>query len=98
MARTELKDILDLNHDGIIENEDVELFEKINQTKNRPRLAWSAMISMIVVTIVMFLPYVTEARITSMKDILEVFYISQASIVGFYMGASTYLDAKLNKN
>lgn len=89
--------ISDVNNDGVVDQVDAEIIEKVYHTTNQTILAWAAMVSMLVVTLTMFTPFVTDSRIVAMKDILEVFYIAQASVIGFFMGASTYLNVKSNQ-
>ena len=90
---------VDLNHDGNVSDQEMNHFEKINQLqlandrdRNHIKLAWAAMISIIVVTLLLFTPFVQTDKITALKDIIELFYIAQASVIGFYMGAKTYLE------
>lgn len=95
----------DCDGDGTISQSDVALAEQISRIellerkdKNQVRLAWVAMISMIVVTIIQFIPWITDSRITSLKDTLDLFYIAQASVIGFYVGAKTYLTRTLRQD
>ena len=90
---------VDLDHDGKVSDQEVNHYEKINQVRlekhrdqNHIRLAWAAMISIIIVTLLLFTPFVGVEKITALNDIIELFYIAQTSIIGFYMGAKTYLD------
>ena len=92
-------DKVDLDHDGKVSEQEVAQFEKISQAHlanerdhNHIRLAWAAMMSIIVVTFLLFTPFVTVEKIAALKEIIDLFYIAQASVIGFYMGAKTYLD------
>lgn len=94
-----MMDKVDLDHDGKISEQEVIQFEKLSKTRlendrdqNHIRLAWAAMISIIVITLLLFTPFVSVEKIIALKEILDLFYIAQASVIGFYMGAKTYLD------
>ena len=69
-----------------------ELSRNEQRDQNHIKLAWTSMISIVVVTLLLFTPFVSIERIIALKDILDLFYIAQTSIIGFYMGAKTYLD------
>ena len=59
------KELVDLNQNGIVDEEDVKNYERICEVdaklirdKTQIALAWVAMISMVVVTLLLFLPLV----------------------------------------
>ena len=90
---------VDLNHDGRVSDQEIANYEKINNLQlahtrdcNHIKLAWVAMVSIVGVTLLLFTPFVDPEKIIALQEIIELFYIAQASIVGFYMGAKTYLD------
>lgn len=56
--------------------------------KNRRRMAWISLISILLVTAVMIF-YVPEARLTKLETVITWFYMVMASIVGAYMGFAT---------
>jgi formate hydrogenlyase subunit 4 len=51
-----------------------------------------AMISMIVFTVALFLPVVSESRVSALADLLGLFYIAQAGVVGAYMGVTAWMS------
>lgn len=61
--------------------------------KNRRRMAWVALVSILVVTILAFF-IVAESRLKLLGDVINMFYLSMASIVGAYVGFAT-LDKKV---
>jgi len=76
----------------------VDLQNKIQLLKrkdiNQGALAWAAMISMTLVTGLLFCPRIPDTRITILKDILDLYYVTQASIIGMYMGAKAFMNRK----
>lgn len=61
---------------------------------NQVWLAWAAMISMSVVTGLLFCPFIPDARILAVKDILDLYYVAQASVIGMYMGAKAFMNRR----
>jgi len=59
---------------------------------NQKKMAWIAMFSMIGFTVFMFLPIVGDNRITILTEIATLFYISQAGVVGAYMGSEALVN------
>ena len=68
--------------------------EKKEKMEAQKRMAWVAMISMIVFTALVFLPIFPDARIKALSDLFGLFYIGQAGVVGAYMGMTAYMSAK----
>lgn len=95
------KNKIDLNHDNTITDTELAQAEEIsqieqNQTKSQTQthLAWIAMISMVLFTALLFTPWISESRLNSLGDILDVFYIAQAGIVGSYFGMTAWISRK----
>jgi len=49
---------------------------------------------MVLFTIVLFTPLIKESRVAALADLLGLFYLAQASVVGFYFGAQAYMSKK----
>ena len=58
--------------------------------KSRRRMAWVALASEVLATITLFAMPIEVARMNVLSDIIMWFYFSMTSIVGFYMGATTW--------
>ena len=88
---------LDLDNDGIVS--DIELaaadaLRKYERADAQRKMAWAAMISMLVFTCFIFLPVFPDSRITALADLFGLFYIGQAGVVGAYMDMTAYMSAK----
>lgn len=83
---------IDIDGDGKV----TKMEEKITEDrfKNRRRMAWMAITSMAVYTAVILTPLIDIERIKSLENILDMFYIAMASIVGAYMGFATWASKK----
>ena len=59
--------------------------------KNRRRMAWLSIYSMISITLICLF-FVPPERVETVKDIVIWVNMSFTSIIGFYMGATAYVD------
>jgi len=91
----------DTNQDGKIDPEEMNRSKEILEMELREekqdaqrRMSWTAIATMIVFTITLFTPLVTDSRVSALADLLGLFYVGQASIVGFYFGASAFMSKK----
>jgi formate hydrogenlyase subunit 4 len=91
--------IIDHDKDGIIGENDLQQSQEALELELREekadahrRMAWAAMISMIVFTVALFLPIVSESRVAALADLLGLFYIAQAGVVGAYMGVTAWMS------
>ena len=91
----------DLDGDGIVtdaelarEKEMIEMELREEKSDAQKRMAWLAMGSMIVFSIVLFLPIVSDNRVKALADLLGLFYIAQAGVVGAYMGTTAWMSRK----
>jgi hypothetical protein len=56
------------------------------------QMAWVAMFSMIVFTVVLFSPMLSDSRVQALADLLGLFYIAQAGVVGAYFGMTAWMS------
>ena len=92
---------LDLDRDGEVSAEDVAAVEKLAEVERQDRkqqaqrrMAWVAMWSMVVFTVVLFSPVISDSRVTALADLLGLFYIAQAGVVGAFMGMSAWMSCR----
>ena len=91
----------DLDGDGIVSDEEiarekemVEMELREEKSEAQKRMAWIAMASMIAFSVFLFLPVVSDSRVKALADLLGLFYIAQAGVVGAYMGATAWMSKK----
>jgi len=89
----------DLDGDGIVSDAELKKAEEIIEFENKDakedqlrKMAWAAMISMVIFTFFLFLPIITVERITALASVLQMFYIAQAGVVATFFGASAYVS------
>ena len=91
----------DKNNDGVLDEEEIKAAMEITELELREekaeaqkRMAWVAMGSMLIFTIGLFTPVVSVDRVNALSDLLGLFYIAQAGVVGAYMGVSAWMSKK----
>ena len=92
---------LDMNGDNEVTeneiraaNERLELELREEKADSQRRMAWVSMFSMIVFTILLFSPIISDTRVEALADLLGLFYIAQAGVVGAYMGVTAWMSKK----
>lgn len=75
-------------------NELLELELREEKADAHKRMAWVALVSMLFFTIVLFSPLISDSRVQALSDLLGLFYISLAGIVGAYMGVTAWMNRK----
>lgn len=91
----------DLNNDGEVTEDEMKRATEIMELELREekadaqkRMSWVSILSMVFFTAILFTPLIPESRVSALGDLLGLFYLGQASIVGFYFGAQAYMSRK----
>ena len=91
----------DLDNDGIVSDAEIERAREIRETEAKSRkhlaqlrLARFALIGMGVSTILLFMPFIPDSRITLLREISPLLYLSLSGGVGAYMGFTQMGDKK----
>lgn len=89
----------DADGDGVVSDDELAKAERIVDLENKDqkedqlrRMAWVAMLSMVVFTVLLFLPFVGIDRLAALDNILSMFYIAQAGVVASFFGSSAYMS------
>ena len=88
---------LDLDGDGVVSDSELaaaEALEKHEKADAQRRMAWVSLISMLIFTVLVFLPIFPDSRIKALADLFGLFYIGVAGVVGAYMGMTAYMSGK----
>ena len=87
----------DLNGDGVVSDDELDEWKQSEEVKRLNRkqihqrnMAWTALVSMLLFTAIMFTPIVPDERINLLTDISNLFYLAQAGIVGAFMGFAAF--------
>ena len=106
MTRKKLEDRsryedFDLDQDGVVSDVeidrgnrllDLELAEEKSDAQRR--MATGAIVSIVGFTAAILSPLVSESRVAALSDLMGLFYISMAGIVGAYMGVSAWMSKR----
>ena len=65
--------------------------------RNRRRMAWTSMVSMLLLMIILLFGPLPESRILALKEPLTWFFFAMASVIGAYMGFTTWASKKGGK-
>ena len=84
----------DVDGYGSVTVEEIQAISSVEKTDSQRRMAWTAMIVMIVFTALLFLPIFPDGRIKALADLFGLFYVGMASVVGAYMGMSAWMSKK----
>lgn len=72
---------------------DLDLNKK--RWQNRRRMAWLSLISMTIITfLILFTNMVSVERLGVLGEVITWYYFCSASIIGMYMGATTWASIK----
>ena len=88
---------LDLDNDGCVSDRELEIAKAVEQHEKmdaQRRMAWTAMIAMLVFTALVFLPLFPDTRIKALGDLFSLFYIGMAGCVSAYFGAAAFVSKK----
>jgi hypothetical protein len=89
----------DLDKDGEVtdteitkSNELMELELREEKADTQKFISYIALASIILVTAILVSPIVSDSRVDALGNLLSMFYLAQASIIGFYFGATAYMS------
>ncbi len=89
---TQRKIVRDDEKDLAMKEAQIDLENRDKREDQQRRMAWVAMISMIILTFALFLPIVSPERVAALSDLLSMFYIAQAGIVAAFFGSQAYMS------
>lgn len=91
----------DMDGNGVVNDNEINNANDILEIELREekadahrRMAWVAMVSMIIFSGFLFLPIIEVERVKALADLLGMFYIAQAGVVGAYMGVTAWMSKK----
>jgi hypothetical protein len=82
---------LDIDGDGKVSEKELSLHERRIDTQRT--MAITAMVAMIIAPLILFTPAISVDRVSALSDLIGLFFIAMAGIVGTYMGASAWMSA-----
>lgn len=83
---------IDLDGDGIVSDKEMQIYER--KMLAQRRMATYSLIAIIGFTALLFSPIMSAEKVQSLNGIIDMFYVSLATVVGAYMGASAWMGRK----
>ena len=97
-------DQYDVDGDGVVSDAELSAVRSIHEQETveekahaQKHMAWVALVSMLIFTVFVFLPFVPNDRVQLLGNISSLFYVAMAGIVGAYMGFSAMKSNGKNK-
>jgi hypothetical protein len=91
----------DHDQDGKLSEKEFALYKENETLKadlakqnDQSNMAWTAIMTMIGFTILLFMPFIDVDRVAALADMIDLFYLAQAGIVGAFMGATAWMKRK----
>ena len=99
--RKDIKQMVDSNSDGLVTGEEIdlankmqELQEKVRKSESQEKMAWVALVGILIFTAFLFSPYIDVTRLDSIGEFIGMFYITLAGVVATYMGTQAWAMRK----
>ena len=91
----------DLDGSGTVSEKEIELSKELieislreDKSASQKRMAWVAVGSMWVFAVLPLMPFVPASRLDTLASLSDMLFLSQASIVGLYFGATAMMHKK----
>ena len=88
----------DADGDGTVTDEELAKHQEMLQLElqeekadSQRRMAWVAIGSMCVFALLPTIPFIPSDRLSTLASLSDMLFLSQASIVGLYFGATAYM-------
>ena len=88
----------DSDGDGVVTDEELAKHQEMLQLElqeekadSQRRMAWVAIGSMCVFALLPTIPFIPSDRLSTLASLSDMLFLSQASIVGLYFGATAYM-------
>tara|TARA_R100001460_G_scaffold41330_6_gene76936 strand:+ start:3005 stop:3331 length:327 start_codon:yes stop_codon:yes gene_type:complete len=88
---------LDLNNDGIVDDDELELAERLTRLENNDKkddqirmMAWVSMISVIGVILLVLSPIIPNTRVQLCTSLISTFVVANLGILATFMATSAW--------
>ena len=99
--RKDIKQMVDSNSDGLVTDDEIdlankmhELQEKVRKSESQEKMAWVALLGIILFTAFLFSSYIEIDKVDKIGEFIGMFYITLAGVVATYMGTQAWAMRK----
>lgn len=99
MAKPAALERFDNNKNGFFSRAELEIAEQVleielreEKAKSQKLMAWVALWAMIVFTLFLLSPLISDSRLEALADLFGLFYIAGAGIIGAFMGVTAWMS------
>jgi hypothetical protein len=92
---------IDFDRDGKVTEEEIHKAKEIyelerfeEKSEAQKRMAWLSMFMVLGFTGLMFSEFISVERLNALSAVLDWFYITQAGVIGAYMGVTAWANRK----
>ena len=92
---------LDMDNDGVLSDREIDAGRKLvdmdlatEKSDSQRRMAWTCLVSMVLLTVLLVSPAVAETRVAQLSDLVGLFYISMAGVIGAHMGVQAWMNKR----
>ena len=84
----------DLNHDGVVDAEELAAVDQHHKTETQTRIAVASFIVMTVMAALLVSGLIPDSRISALGPLISTLFIAKAGIVGAYFGMTGWMSKK----
>ena len=84
----------DLNHDGVVDAEELAAVDQHHKTETQTRIAVASFIVMTVMAPLLVSGLIPDSRISALGPLISTLFIAKAGIVGAYFGMTGWMSKK----
>ena len=95
----------DVDGDGIVTDDEMQKAESMIKMENEDQkqdaqrqMAWTAMLAMVAYPLLLLIPLIPDARITTLASISDMFFLSLSGVVAFFFGSQAYMSKTGSSN
>lgn len=83
---------IDINGDGVIDEKELQNY--YNKTRTHKQIAITCLVAICFITGILLTPIISIERVNAVSDLISMFYIMMGTVIGAYMGVSTWMTKK----
>jgi hypothetical protein len=70
---------------------EIDIETKAIKFTQQTKMSWLAMSSMVIFTLILYLPVISVERVIALQNLIGMFYIAMAGVIAAYFGTNAYM-------